>query len=161
MIYLLDGLKQNLMHTALKINLGYRNAHEAIRFLVDVLGFEKLAVYNGPTENIIAHAELQWPEGGSVTLHTSEPDKNSVFSLAQRATQDGGYPAYSVHLDTVDPKVVYDRVNNAGAKVVREMRETPLGTGFIVADPEGLYWSIGTPLPKLVRDNEGKWVPER
>lgn len=149
------------MSTALKVNLGYRNAQEAISFLVDVLGFEKLAVYSGPAKDMIAHAELQWPEGGSVTLYSSEPGKNSVSSLAQLAAQEGGYPAYSVHLDTADPKVVYDRVNKAGAKVVREMRETPLGTGFIVADPEGLYWSIGTPLPKLVRNNEGKWVPER
>jgi hypothetical protein len=48
----------------------------------------------------------------------------------------------------------------AGAKVVREIRDSPVGTrGFVVSDPEGLFWSVGTPLPALVRDASGPWRP--
>ena len=41
------------------------------------------------------------------------------------------------------------------------VEDSPVGTrGFIVRDPEGLYWSFGTPLPKLVRDTQGQWRPD-
>lgn len=146
------------MNTSLKINLGYRDAPSAIRFLVDILGFEQVAVYTGATENIIAHAELHWPGGGTVTLHSTESD--SIIDLADRATREGGYPAFSVHIDTENPEDIFDRVIKAGTTVIREMKVSPLGRGFIVSDPEGLYWSVGTPLPKLVRNEQGQWKPE-
>ena len=51
-----------------------------------------------------------------------------------------------------------DLARAAGATVVRAVEDSPFGTrGFIVADPEGLYWSVGTLLPRLVRDRNGAW----
>jgi uncharacterized glyoxalase superfamily protein PhnB len=152
--------KLRSMNIPFKVNLGYRDAASAINFLVDVLGFEKVLIYPGTTENTIAHAELHWPGGGVVTLHSSEPDKNSVADLAQLASRDGGYPAFSIHVDTHDPEAVFERVVRAGAVVIRELKTSPMGKGFIVSDPEGLYWSFGTPLPKLVRNEQGRWLPE-
>lgn len=145
---------------SLKVNLGYRNAPAAISFLVDALGFEPDAVYTGATSDAIAHAELRWPGGGWVTLHSTEPGNNAVASLTARAAEAGGYPAFSVHLDTHDPESVLDRARKAGATIVQEMKTSGLGKGFIVSDPEGLYWSIGTPLPKLVRNEQGQWQPQ-
>lgn len=139
-------------------NLGYRDARAAIRFLVTAFGFEDVAVYEGATEGTVGHAELRWPGGGGVTVHSAEA--NSIADLAVRAAADGGYPAYSIHVDTDDPDALFERAVGAGATVVREVQDSPQGArGFVVRDPEGLYWSFGTPLPKLVRHADGEWRP--
>jgi uncharacterized glyoxalase superfamily protein PhnB len=148
------------MSASLKANLGYRHAQAALHFLVHVLGFKQVSIYTSEDETIVAHAELHWSGGGSVTIYSAEPGKSSVASVVEKAEREGGYPAFSIHLDTETPEVVYERVIKSGAKVVREMRTSPMGRGFIVSDPEGLYWSVGTPLPRLVRNKEGQWQPE-
>jgi uncharacterized glyoxalase superfamily protein PhnB len=138
-------------------NLGYRDAQAAIDFLVTAFGFEKVAVYEGP-EGDVRHAELRWPGGGGVTLHNA--GSNSIADLTERAAGDGGYPAYSIHVDTQEPDALFERAVAAGAAVVREVQDSPHGArGFVVHDPEGLYWSFGTPLPELVRGANGEWRP--
>jgi uncharacterized glyoxalase superfamily protein PhnB len=149
------------MNPALKANLGYRDAQAAIRFLTAAFGFEAVVVYSGPTSDAIGYAELRWPGGGIVTLHSAEPHRNSVASLTSQATRDGGYPAFSIHVDVDDPDALFAKAIAAGATVVQEVQVSPFGTrGFVVSDPEGLYWSFGTPLPKLVRDQDGRWQPD-
>ena len=139
-------------------NLGYADAPAALRFLAEVLGFEVAAVYQGADGNTIAHAELHWPEGGGVQIHTAPPGRRSLRNIAAQAASGGGYPAFSVHVDTKNPDAVYRRVQAAGAPIVREIADSPHGTrGFVVEDPEGLYWSIGTPLPPQVR-SDGAWT---
>jgi uncharacterized glyoxalase superfamily protein PhnB len=146
------------MNTFLFPNLGYRDARAAIDFLVAAFGFEEVAVYEGEKEGTVGHAELRWPAGGGITLHTAE--RSSVADLTARAGADGGYPAYSVHVGTDEPDALFERAVAAGATVVRGVTDAPLGTrGFVVSDPEGLYWSFGTSLPRLVRDEHGKWRP--
>ena len=141
-------------------NLGYRDARRAIRFLVDAFGFEEIAVYEMGSPDIIGHAELRWPEGGGITVHSAEPNRSSVIDTSERAESLGGYPGISMHVQTSDPDGLFARALVAGAAVVREVEESPLGTrGFVVRDPEGLFWSFGTPLPKLERDEYGRWQP--
>jgi len=141
-------------------NLGYRDARTAIRFLVTAFGFEEAVVYDGETNDAVGHAELRWPGGGVVTVHSADPGRNSIAGLAVRAASGGGYPAYSVHIETDEPDTLFARAVAAGATVVRKVEDSPLGTrGFVVSDPEGLYWSFGTPLPRLVRDTHGEWRP--
>jgi uncharacterized glyoxalase superfamily protein PhnB len=142
-------------------NLGYRDARRALRFLVDVLGFQEVVVYEMGSSETIGHAELRWPDGGSVTLHSAEPERSSVTDAAQQAETLGGYPGISIHIQTSDPDALFARVVAAGAAIVRPVEDSPLGTrGFVVRDPEGLYWSFGTPLPKLARDAQGRWQPD-
>jgi uncharacterized glyoxalase superfamily protein PhnB len=139
-------------------NLGYRDARAAIDFLVAAFGFEEVAVYEGEKAGTVGHAELRWPAGGGIMLHTTE--RGSLTDLTRQATADAGYPAYSVHIATDEPDALFERAVAAGATVVREPTDSPLGTrGFVVSDPEGLYWSFGTPLPRLVRDEQGRWRP--
>jgi uncharacterized glyoxalase superfamily protein PhnB len=138
-------------------NLGYRDAPAAIRFLEEAFGFEAAAVYDGPTKGSVGHAELRWPGGGGITLHSAAAGK-SVADLCADAGEDG-YPPFSIHVDTDDPDAVFARARARGAVVVRELDDSPFGTrGFIAQDPEGLYWSFGTPLPRLVRHEHG-WRP--
>jgi uncharacterized glyoxalase superfamily protein PhnB len=139
-------------------NLGYRDARAAIRFLVTAFGFEEIAVYEEEAGGNIGHAALRWPTGGGVMLHSA--GGNSVADQTERAATDGGYPAYSVHIATDEPDALFERAVKAGATVVREPENSPFGTrGYIVSDPEGLYWSFGTELPELVRDAQGRWRP--
>jgi uncharacterized glyoxalase superfamily protein PhnB len=142
-------------------NLGYRDARAAIRFLVDALGFEEVVVYESAPGDRIGYAELRRPGGGRITLHSAE--RHSIVDLATRAGGaggDGSYPAFSIHVETDEPDGVYARAVAAGASIVRELQDSPLGTrGFVVSDPEGMYWSFGTPLPRLVRDEHGRFRP--
>jgi len=148
------------MNALLWPNLGYRDAPAAMRFLVSAFGFEELVVYPRGIDGTIGHAVLRWPRGGLVALYSVESGRTSIADLATKAAADGGYPAYSVHVETDEPDLLFARAVAAGAVVVREIADSPLGTrGFIVRDPEGLYWSFGTPLPRLVRDAEGQWRP--
>jgi uncharacterized glyoxalase superfamily protein PhnB len=139
-------------------NLGYRDARAAIRFLVNAFGFEEIAVYEEDPNGRVGHAALRLPDGGGVMLHSADGD--AVADRAARAAAEGGYPAYSVHIATNEPDALFERAVAAGATVVRAVEDSPFGTrGFIVSDPEGLYWSFGTELPELVRDAQGRWQP--
>lgn len=141
-------------------NLGYRDARTAIRFLVNAFGFEEVVEYEGKNKETIDHAELRWPGGGVVTLHSADPEAPAIADSAAKATVGERYPAFSVHIETGKPDALFSRAVAAGAKVVREVQDSPVGTrGFVVRDPEGLYWSFGTPLPILVRDKQGQWRP--
>jgi uncharacterized glyoxalase superfamily protein PhnB len=148
------------MSSDIRISLGYRDPLAAISFLTS-LGFEKGVTHDGD-DGVIYHAEVSWPGGGVISVHSAEPDGKSVADLADRAASDGGYPALTVHVDVLDPDSLYETAVQAGARVVRELQDSPHGVGtrgFIVADPEGLYWSFGTPLPELARDSDRHWSP--
>ena len=109
-----------------------RDAHALIDFLVDTVGFTKTAVY--ADGDLVAHAQLDWPEGGGVMLGSIRPGD-------QHATQPGTAGLYVVtdHLDAV-----YERVREAGAKITREPAEQPYGNrDFSLKDPEGNTWTFG------------------
>ncbi len=147
------------IHEPIRVNLGYRDVPAAIRFLVDALGFEQ-GVIHQDDDGEVHYAELRWPAGGIVTLHSGGAG-NSIADLSRLAAASG-YPAYSIHIDVNDPDDRYRRAVAAGAAVVRELRDSTAGLGtrgFIVRDPEGLYWSLGTPLPELERGPDGRWRP--
>jgi uncharacterized glyoxalase superfamily protein PhnB len=147
------------MNSQIQVSLGYRDVEAAMRFLASAFGFEQGPIHDGD-DGHIHHAEMSWPGGGKLHLHTAHG--NSVVDLADRAVADGGYPAVSIHIDVENPDPFYASALEAGARVIRELQDSPHGVGtrgFIVADPEGLYWSLGTPLPELVRKSDGRWVP--
>lgn len=124
--------------------LTYRDPRAAMWFLVDVLGFVETACHTGDSEDVVVHAEARWPEGGGVMFGSANRE-DSEFS--QQAVGQG-----SVYLVTDDPDAVLARVEVAGVRIVRPMREEDYGSrGFSVADAEGNLWSLGTyrgaPLP--------------
>ncbi|EPH42268.1 VOC family protein [Streptomyces aurantiacus] len=112
-------------------------AHDApalIDFLVDTVGFLRTAVYEDGDR--VAHAQLDWPEGGGVMLGSHNP------KTAAWCREPGTFGAYVV-TDRVDD--LYRRLTAAGAKVVREIEDQPYGSReFAIADPEGNLWSFGT-----------------
>ncbi|MDJ0392383.1 VOC family protein [Rhodococcus sp. G-MC3] len=115
--------------------LRYVDAHAAIRYLVDVLGFTEKAAYGDGDR--VDHAELRWPEGGGVMLGSASRDDSAIDDLPAGVG--------SIYIVTDDPDAVYARVTAAGWRLTREMREEDYGSrGFTCRDPEGVHWSLGT-----------------
>lgn len=111
-------------------------AHDAlalIDFYVSAFGFERTAVY--ADGDSVAHAQLDWPEGGGIMLGSYAPDH--VWSR-----EPGTLGAYVV-TDRVED--LYARVRAAGATITRELNRTDYGSQeFSVRDPEGNLWSFGS-----------------
>ena len=117
--------------------LVYKDGPAAIQFLIDALGFEKVAAYPGEDEASIAHAELRWPPGGGVMLSSGRNMDDAFGDLAGRVM--------SVYLVSDDPDGLFERASAAGAEVIRPLRDEDYGSrGFSIRDPEGNLWSIGT-----------------
>lgn len=114
--------------------LNYNDAHAAIGYLVDVLGFVEKAVY-GEGDRVY-HAELLWPTGGGVMLGS-----------VREGSALGGLPpgVGSVYIVTDEPDAIHDRVVSAGGNVTQGLRDEDYGSrGFTCRDPEGVHWSFGT-----------------
>ncbi|MGW7274736.1 VOC family protein [Streptomyces sp. NPDC054864] len=112
-------------------------AHDApalIDFLVGTVGFLRTAVYEDGDR--VAHAELDWPEGGAIMLGSYD-EKSQEWCL-----KPGTFGAYVV-TDHVDD--LYQRLTAAGVEIIREIEDQPYGSReFAIADPEGNKWSFGT-----------------
>ncbi|MEV6876553.1 VOC family protein [Amycolatopsis sp. NPDC051128] len=115
--------------------LRYDDAPAAVRFLVDVLGFTETLVV--PDGDLIAHAELHWPEGGAVMLGSVRPPDG-----VHDAMKPGASAVYVVS-DQVDE--IYAMAREAGAEITAELTDTDYGSHtFSLRDPEGNSWTIGT-----------------
>ncbi|MBL1100660.1 VOC family protein [Streptomyces coffeae] len=112
-------------------------AHDApalVDFLVDTVGFERTAVYRDGDR--VAHAQLDWPEGGGVMLGSYDP------SGEKGCLQPGSSGAYIV---TAHVDALYERLTAARVTIVRAIEDQPYGSReFAIADPEGNTWSFGT-----------------
>lgn len=110
-----------------------RDAPALIDFYVTVFGFERTVVYADGDR--VAHAQLDWPEGGGIMLGSHRPD-------AEWSLTPGTFGAYVVS-DRVEE--IYQRVRAAGATITREPSRTDYGSDeFGCLDPEGNRWSFGT-----------------
>lgn len=109
-----------------------RDALALIDFLVDTVGFRRTAVY--ADGEVVAHAQLDWPEGGGIMLGSHKQDGPW--------TREPGTAGIYVVTDQVD--AVYERVKSAGATIIRELAEQSYDNReFSMADPEGNLWSFG------------------
>ncbi|MFK4068117.1 VOC family protein [Streptomyces sp. NPDC029674] len=112
-----------------------QDAPALIDFLVGTVGFLRTAVYEDGGR--VAHAQLDWPEGGGIMLGSYDPE-----SAAEACGEPGTSGAYVV-TDHVD--ALYARLTEAGVKITREIEDKPYGSReFGIADPEGNRWSFGT-----------------
>jgi uncharacterized glyoxalase superfamily protein PhnB len=110
-----------------------RDALALIDFYVDTFGFLKTAVYADGVQ--VAHAQLDWPEGGGIMLGSHKPG-------AEWSREPGTFGAYVV-TDHVDE--LYAKLQAAGARIRREIADRSYGgREFSVEDPEGNMWSFGS-----------------
>ena len=110
-----------------------RDALAMIEFLTSVFGFRPTAVYaDGGT---VAHAQLDWPEGGGIMLGSHKP--GAAWS------REPGTAGFYVATDRVED--LYRRVTASPAAVIRPLQDAEYGSReFACADPEGNLWSFGT-----------------
>jgi len=113
----------------------YDDAVAAIRFLVDVCGFEERLVVKGNGDREIEHAQLAWPEGGGVMLGSRATGEGAMFNTER----------VGVYVVTDDPDAVHARAVEAGAEIVREpVDEDYGGRAFSLRDAEGNVWTFGS-----------------
>ncbi len=116
------------------------DALAAIRFAVDVLGFEERLVVIDPEDPaVVVHSELRWPEGGVIQIGSAHRTGNQ-FSYLPVGQQ-------SLYVITAAPRAVYDRCVAAGVEVVLEPATPdydPGGLMFTVTDGERNLWTFGT-----------------
>lgn len=121
--------------------LHYDDTRGALRFLVDVFGFQEILAV-GDEDGDIVHAEVGWPGGGCMVFGSTK-HTDSVHG----AMKPGGSAVYVI---SGDVDAVYERVVHAGnATVVQAPNNTQFGSGvqtyaFTAADPEGNLWTFGT-----------------
>ena len=134
---------------AITPGLNYRDAHAAMRWLEEVLGFHTAVLYEEP-DGHVASAHLVW-RTGAIRLST-RGEKG-------RLPQTG--PA-SIELTAEDAEAVdrlYERAVAAGAEVMLPIEDTFYGShGFSLRDPEGNLWHVGTP---WLESNAAKRLPQR
>jgi uncharacterized glyoxalase superfamily protein PhnB len=114
--------------------INYRDAPAAIEFLAVAFGFVVNAVHR--MGDHVEHAELLFPEGGGIMLGSASSDGTPFERLPTGSS--------GVYIATDDPAGIYRAATGAGAKVVRALNPEAPARGFIVADPEGNLWSLGT-----------------
>ena len=119
----------------------YRDAHAAIDWLCNVIGFERKAVYEGPN-GTIGHAELTLGSG-MIMLGSGKDDE---FGRGFKPpTELGGIETRSVYIVVPNADAAHARAVAAGAEIIRPLQDTPYGSReFAVRDPEGHSWSLGT-----------------
>jgi uncharacterized glyoxalase superfamily protein PhnB len=126
--------------------LRYRDAICAIDWLVRAFGFEKQAIYLGPDDATVMHAQLTFGNGmimiGSVPTHD---DGNPYSKLMVQPDEVDGRETKNVSLIVNDADQVYARAKAAGAEIVLDIEDKPYGgRAFTCRDPEGHLWNIGT-----------------
>lgn len=108
------------------------DAPALIDFLVEKIGFLRTAVYTDG--DLVAHAQLDWPEGGGVMLGSKRPDGGGSWN-------PGAFACYVV---TDDVDGLFERVKAAGVTVERGLTDEEYGNRqFMIRDPEGNLWCFG------------------
>ena len=122
--------------------MNYEDASAALEWLERAFGFERSSVHERPDGNI-AHAELTFADGMVMLGPASDNDFGLKTARELGAVNQG---VYVIVDDDIDAH--YVRAVDAGAEVVRALQDTDYGSReYMVRDPEGNLWSVGTYRP--------------
>lgn len=124
-------------------SLRYRDALAAIDWLVRAFGFEKNAVYLGPDNKTVAHAQLAL--GGGMIMLGSVENGGELSGQMVQPNEIGLRSTQGIYLVVPDADAVYATAQAAGAAIVLDIRDMDYGgRAFTCRDPEGHLFSIGT-----------------
>jgi len=129
--------------------LRYNDAHKAIRWLCENLGFEKRAVHGD--DHIVHHAQLTFGSGMIMIGSYRKGEYDQFISLPMHIQNQNTQSAY---LYVEDINGYYTKVSEKGVVIVLPYKEEPHGTGFSCRDPEGHLWSFGDYNPWITEDHE-------
>jgi uncharacterized glyoxalase superfamily protein PhnB len=124
-------------------SLRYRDALAAIDWLVTALGFKKQAVYLGPDNKTVMHAQLTF--GGGMIMLGSVDNGGEASKFMAQPDEIGGRETQGAYLVVPNADAVYATAKAAGAEMVLDIRDMDYGgRAFTCRDLEGHIWSIGT-----------------
>ena len=113
----------------------YRDVSAGIKWLTDVVGFSEAFIARDDSGAIV-HAQLAWGPGVVMAGPAGESGDGG-------ATQPPGHSWLYLAAEDIDE--LYEKVQAAGAEVVRTIRDEDYGSReFGLRDPEGNLWSFGT-----------------
>ena len=129
-----NGYKANIIP-----GMRYRDAHAAIEWLCEVLGFERrLVVPDG--DGGVAHAELTLGNG-MIMLGS---DRGNADDFVVAPTPDGTL-TQNAYIAVSEIEAAYERAKDAGANIISELEAQHYGGSlFSVRDPEGQLWHLGS-----------------
>lgn len=122
----------------------YQDAHAATAWLAEAFGFQQQLLV--PAENGgVAHAQLNLG-AGAILLGSMHEEPGNPWGTERQ----GVY----VSIDDVDGH--YARAKSGGAKIVRELQDTPYGSReYSARDLEGNLWCFGSYRPELTGQTSG------
>ena len=133
----------NQARSAIIPSLRYRDALAAIDWLIKAFGFEKQAVYLGPDNTTVMHAQLTF--GNGMIMLGSVNNASEYGNLIVQPDEIGFRETKSIYLVVRDADVVHTTAKAAGAEMVLDIHNMDYGgRGFTCRDLEGHLWSIGT-----------------
>jgi uncharacterized glyoxalase superfamily protein PhnB len=130
-------------HSSIVPSLRYRNALAAIDWLVRAFGFEKHALYLGPDNTTVMHAQLIF--GNGMVMLGSVDNGSEIGKLTVQPDEIGLRETKGIYLIVSDADQVHANAKAAGAEMVLDIRDMDYGgRAFTCRDLEGHLWSIGT-----------------
>ncbi len=139
-------------------SLRYRVALAAIDWLVTALGFKKQAVYLGPDNKTVMHAQLTF--GSGMVMLGSVDNGGEAGKFMVQPDEIGFRETQGTYLVVPDADAVYATAKAAGAEMVIDIRDMDYGgRAFSCRDIEGHTWSIGTYDPWQPESAEPKTEP--
>lgn len=124
-------------------SLRYRDALAAIDWLIRAFGFEKQAVYLGPDNKTVMHAQLTF--GNGMVMLGSVDNATEFGKLMVQPDEIGLRNTHGIYLVATDADAIYATARAAGATMVLDIRDMDYGgRAFTCRDPEGHLWNIGT-----------------
>ncbi|MEI9980929.1 MAG: glyoxalase [Edaphobacter sp.] len=124
-------------------SLRYRDALAAIDWLMRAFGFEKQAVYLGPDNTTVMHAQLTFGNG-MVMLGSVDNGGEAARFMVQPTRSASARPRASAS-SSPTPTPSTPPQEAAGATMALDIRDMDYGgRAFTCRDLEGHLWSIGT-----------------
>ena len=138
-----DALTSPACRSTIVPSLRYRNALAAIDWLIRAFGFEKQAVFFGPDNTTVMHAQLTF--GNGMVMLGSVDNGGEAGKFMVQPDEIGLRETQGIYLIVSDADAVYATAKAAGAEMVLDIRDMDYGgRAFTCRDLEGHLWSIGT-----------------
>jgi len=142
----------NTTHSTIIPSLRYRDALTAIEWLVAAFGFKKQAVFLGPDNKTVMHAQLAF--GGGMIMIGSVDNGGEAGKFMVQPDEIGFRETQGAYVVVTDADAIYETAKAAGAEIVIDIRDMSYGgRAFTCRDLEGHTWGIGTYDPWLPDQN--------
>lgn len=142
-VHMIDKAEPSTDDPTIAPMLAYENASAAIEFLTKAFGFTENFRF-AYDDGRIGHAELSYGNGVVMLVDFGYgyegPRHHAEHCETARRWHDNPYIVNGMHVRVDDVRAHFERAKSAGATILSEVEETPHGTLYRAADPEGQRW---------------------